>query len=176
MAARLTQALVVAILAAVLATPVARAGDAPAPAAAHPTLAERAAAIERVAEGPDGLRVVLGHISRELDIPVETLRTRHATTGLSWGELLLAERLAGEAGIEFDAVVAEHAAGRSWEAIARAHRVDLAALDAQVARAQEIVAEHIEDPTLPMVKTGAPRPAAPGRRGAAPAGGRGRRD
>ena len=39
-----------------------------------PTLEELAAAIERVRTGPDGERVVVGHISRKLAVSVEVLR------------------------------------------------------------------------------------------------------
>jgi len=58
--------------------------------AAPPTLEELAAAIERVRTGPDGERVVVGHISRKLAVSVEALRAQHAQTGLGWGELLIA--------------------------------------------------------------------------------------
>ena len=50
-----------------------------------PTLAERAAAIDRVLTEREGFRGVVGHISRELGIVVDTLRAQQAQTGLSWG-------------------------------------------------------------------------------------------
>ena len=41
--------------------------------------------------------------------------------------------------LEFDQVVKEFRAGTDWEGIARAHRVNLEKLDADVAQSQEIV-------------------------------------
>src|SRR5206468_4386317 len=67
-----------------------------------PTLADRAAAIDRVVTQPEGYRVVVGHISRELSIVVDTLRAQHAQTGLSWGEILIAHRVSREAKVSFD--------------------------------------------------------------------------
>ncbi|HEY7287995.1 MAG TPA: hypothetical protein VH497_21250, partial [Vicinamibacterales bacterium] len=59
-------------------------------AADPPTLEELAVAIDRVRAGPDGERIVVGHVSRKLSISVETLRAQQAQTRLDWGELLIA--------------------------------------------------------------------------------------
>ena len=67
-------------------------------AADEPTLEERVAAIDRVVAQPDGMRVVLGHISRELHVSAEDLRTQGAQTGLGLGEILVANRLAADRG------------------------------------------------------------------------------
>ena len=90
-----------------------------------PTLADRAAAIDRVLTQTEGYRVVVGHISRELSIVVDTLRAQHAQTGLSWGEILVAHRVAREAKVSFDQIAAEYRTGKSWEDLARDHKVDL---------------------------------------------------
>ena len=58
-----------------------------------PTLEELAAGIDRVRTGPDGERVVAGHISRKLAVSVEVLRAQRARTGLDWGDLLVANLL-----------------------------------------------------------------------------------
>ncbi|HWO91051.1 MAG TPA: hypothetical protein VNP53_03700, partial [Methylomirabilota bacterium] len=52
-----------------------------------PTLEELATAIEGVRTGPDGERIVVGHISRKLAVSVEALRAQRAQTRLGWGEL-----------------------------------------------------------------------------------------
>src|SRR5437773_7796683 len=58
-----------------------------------PTFEELVAAIEKVRTGPDGERIVAGHISRKLAMSVEVLRTQRARTGLDWGDLLIANLL-----------------------------------------------------------------------------------
>src|SRR5437660_12071349 len=58
-----------------------------------PTLEELAAAIERARTGPDGERVVDGHISRKLAVSAEALRAQRTRTELSWGEVLIANLL-----------------------------------------------------------------------------------
>src|SRR6185295_15197307 len=77
-------------------------------------LAERAAAIERASTAPDGYRVVVGHLSRELSIPVDGLRTQRLQTGLDWGAIFIANRIAKDAGMSFDQVVTELRAGKQW--------------------------------------------------------------
>src|SRR6266481_2339129 len=73
-----------------------------------PTLEELAAAIERARTGPDGERVVVGHISRKLAVSAEALRAQHAQTGLGWGELLIANLLLSKTAKQtIDHVVAE---------------------------------------------------------------------
>src|SRR5258705_7010601 len=111
----------------------------------EPTLAERAAAIESVSTQSDGARVVIGHLSRKLHIPSDTLKAKRAQTGLSWGELLIANRLSGAKGLTFDHVVAEFRSGKSWDAIARDHNVNLGKLTSDVRQSQEIVEQREED-------------------------------
>ena len=69
-------------------------------------LSESVAAIERASTEPDGTRVVVGHISRKLGVSVETLRQERAQTGLGWGDLLLAHRLAKLTGGTVDQITA----------------------------------------------------------------------
>jgi hypothetical protein len=128
------------------------AGAAPAGGADPPTLAERAAAIERASTAPDGFRVVVGHVSRELGIPVDVLRGQRAQTGLDWGALLIANRLARETGLTLEQVVAESRRGTSWEDIARAHNVDVAKLAGAVANTQSIVERRAEDKAPPPMQ------------------------
>jgi hypothetical protein len=109
------------------------------------TLEERAVAIDHVMTEPDGARVVIGHVSRRLHVGSDTLKDQQTQTGLGWGELLVAHLIAKMAAIEFDQVVGEYRAGTDWEGIARAHRVNLEKLDADVAQSQEIVEQREED-------------------------------
>ena len=109
-----------------------------------PTLEEIAAAIDQVAQEPDGDRVVVGHISRTLAMSAETLRTERARIGLGWGDLLIAHRLSREPGPLLDEVVAELKRGKSWKEIV-GDRMDLAILVAEIQRSQEIIEARGED-------------------------------
>jgi hypothetical protein len=128
------------------------------------TLAERVAAIDQVVLQRDGFRVVVGHISRELAIPVETLREQRKKTDLSWGELLLAHRLAREGKTDLDTVVTEFRGGKTWEDIARDHKVDLAQLSALIHRTEATVEARSED-KAPAPIQGTPSAAPPSGRG-----------
>lgn len=110
-----------------------------------PTLGERAAAIEQASRAPDGERVVAGHVSRALQLSVETLRTERLQTGLGWGELLIAHRLAKEGRLAFDAVVAEFRHGKTWEQIALDHTVNMDKLGKEIQGSQEMVERRSED-------------------------------
>lgn len=131
-----------------------------------PTLEERAAAIERASTAPDGDRVVVGHISRTLSIPVEKLRTQRAQTGLGWGDLLIANRLSRETGLSLDQVVAEFQSGSRWEDIAHHHNVDVQRLDKDLDRSKELIEQRAEDraPQSDLgSRLGQPSPARPTR-------------
>ena len=125
----------------------------PAWSADPPTLAERAAAIERVSTETDGARVVIGHLSRKLHIPTDTLQAQRKQSGLGWGELLIANLISTMAKLTFDQIVGEFRNGKSWEGIARDHHVNLQRLADDVDRSQEIV-ERREEDRAPTVTSG----------------------
>ena len=116
-----------------------------APATTEPTLAQRAAAIDTAAAEPDGERVVLGHVSRKLRVSAETLRAQRMQTGLGWGELLIANRLAAEVHAPLDEIIAEARDGRTWERIATERGADLAWLTADVRASEETIEQRSED-------------------------------
>ncbi|MBI3826705.1 MAG: hypothetical protein HY294_11960 [Candidatus Rokubacteria bacterium] len=120
-----------------------------------PALEERAAAIERSSKAPDGDRVVVGHLSRKLGVPVETLRMQRARTGLGWGDLLIANRLAGDTGLPVEQLAAEFRDGGSWTAVARAHGGRVEALIQDVGQTQEAVERRSED-RAPRTDVGVP--------------------
>ena len=137
-----------------------------------PTLADRAAAIDRILTEREGYRVVVGHISRELGIGVDILRAQQAQTGLTWGEILIAHRLAREAKVGFEQIAGEYRSGKSWEDLARERAADLATITAAVQRSQTIMEQRGEDKAPPPIQ-GTPSvtppssgmPPVPGRRG-----------
>jgi hypothetical protein len=126
------------VLAIVLAVALARGAE-------PPTLEDRAAAIERVSTERDGARVVIGHLSRKLQMPVDELRRERQRTGLGWGELLIANLVSRTAGLTVDQVAGEFRSGKSWEDIARTHHVNLETLAEDVDRTQETVEQREED-------------------------------
>jgi hypothetical protein len=113
------------------------------------TLEELAVAIERVRIGPDGERVVVGHISRKLGLSVEVLRVQQAQTRLGWGELLIANLLSRETKLTVDKVVAEFRGGAGWADIARHHNVNLEQLIKEVRQSQEAMEQRAEDRAPP---------------------------
>ena len=117
--------------------------------AAPPTLEELAVAIDRVRSGPDGERVVAGHISRKLGVSVETLRKQRAQMGLDWGELLVAYLLSKTMKLTVDQVVVEFRSGKGWTAIAHHHNVGLDQLIAEVQQSQQAMEQRAEDRAPP---------------------------
>jgi hypothetical protein len=94
---------------------------------------------------PDGERVVLGHLSRKLNMSAETLRGQRAQMGLGWGDLFIANRLALETQTPFETLVAEMRGGQDWESVARAHGADLQRLQTDVRASEEAVEQRSED-------------------------------
>ena len=122
--------------------------------AAPPTLEELAAAIERVRAGPDGERVVVGHISRKLAVSVETLQAQRAQTGLGWGELLIANLLLSKTTkLTIDHVMAEFRSGKGWADIAHHHNVGLDQLIEEVQQSQQAMEQRAEDRAPPRIET-----------------------
>ena len=110
-----------------------------------PTLEELAAAIDRARTGPDGERVVAGHISRKLAVSVESLRVQRARTGLDWGDLLIANLLCKTKEPTVDHVAAERKGGAGWSDIARHHNVNLDQLREEVQQSQQAMEQRSED-------------------------------
>src|SRR5262245_32897576 len=61
---------------------------------------------------------VLGRISNETGVPVDTLRRQKAETGLGFGDLEKANLLAAASGHSFREVVSRFKAGEGWGQIA----------------------------------------------------------
>src|SRR6266481_5259360 len=114
-----------------------------------PTLEELAAAIDKVRTGPDGERVVAGHISRKLGVSVEVLRAQRARTGLDWGDLLIANLLCKTTEPTVDHVAAEFRGGAGWADIARHHNIDLDQLRNEVRQSQQAMEQRSEDRAPP---------------------------
>jgi hypothetical protein len=129
-------------------------------AADSPTLEELAAGIEKVRSGPDGERVVVGHISRKLEMSVDALRAQRAQTTLGWGDLLIANLLSKGTKVSVDALAAELKSGMKWEDIARRHNARPDELINEVRQSQQAMEQRAEDRAPP--RTGSPSQGASG--------------
>jgi hypothetical protein len=109
------------------------------------TLETCAAAIESQAAEPDGDRVVVGHLSRQLGISVETLRQQRAQTALGWGDLLIANHLAAATGLTFEQTVTEYRTGKTWSEVAESHAIEVAELLKYVQEAEDAIEERSDD-------------------------------
>src|SRR5712671_6075931 len=118
-----------------------------------PTLEELATAIEGVRTGPDGERIVVGHISRKLAVSVEALRAQRAQTRLGWGELLIANLLSKATKLTVDEVVAEFRSGKGWADIAHHHNGGLDQLIKDVQQSQQAIEQRAEDRAPPRSET-----------------------
>ncbi len=70
----------------------------------------------------------LDRISAATGVPVETLQTERASTGLGWGEIEKAHLLANATGQSFDNVVALDQSGQGWGKIAHDSGLNLGKL------------------------------------------------
>jgi hypothetical protein len=70
----------------------------------------------------------LDRISTATGIPVATLQTERASTGLGWGSLEKAHLLANATGQSFDNIVALHQGGQGWGKIAHDNGLKLGTL------------------------------------------------
>ena len=70
----------------------------------------------------------LDRISAATGVPVATLQTERASTGLGWGSLEKAHLLANATGQSFDNIVALHQGGQGWGKIAHDNGLKLGTL------------------------------------------------
>lgn len=119
-----------------------------------PTLEDLAAAIDRLRTGPDGERVVVGHISRKVAVSVETLRAQQAQTKLGWGELFIANLMCkATTKLTVDQVASEFRSGVGWADIARRHNVSVDQLIAEVRQSQQAMEQRGEDKAPPRTES-----------------------
>jgi len=76
-------------------------------------------------------------ISTETGVPVATLQTERASTGLGWGSLENAHLLANASGQSFDSIVALHQSGEGWGKIAHDNGLNLGKLVSDAHRSSQ---------------------------------------
>ena len=76
-------------------------------------------------------------ISTETGVPVATLQTERASTGLGWGSLENAHLLSNASGQSFDSIVALHQSGEGWGKIAHDNGLNLGRLVSDAHRSSQ---------------------------------------
>jgi hypothetical protein len=79
----------------------------------------------------------LDRISAATGVPVATLQTERASTGLGWGSLEKAHLLANATGQNFNDIVAQHQAGQGWGKIAHDNGLNLGRLVSDAHRSSQ---------------------------------------
>ncbi len=116
------------------------------------TLRHEEPKLRRAIDGLDdlGMRPIRGYgllpaaVAWQTEVPIHTLVEQQAQTGLSYGELLMANALASKSGRSFNSVIVERANTKSWGDLAEQLGVDPTLV---VAKAN-IAAQRIRDVEL----------------------------
>ena len=82
----------------------------------------------------------LDRISVATGVPIETLQTQRASTGLGWGSVEKAHLLANATGQSFNDVVALHRSGQGWGKIAHDNGLNLGRLVSNANRSSQATA------------------------------------
>ncbi len=88
-------------------------------------LEEQAARLDNEARHADGSDRVFESLSKELGVPVETLKTQQQGTNFGFGQLFIANALAKQSGKTFDQMAQEFKSGKGWGQIAKENNVKL---------------------------------------------------
>jgi hypothetical protein len=78
-------------------------------------------------------------VSIQTKVPVEVLKKQRSASGLSYGQLLVANSLASGSGKSFDQILALRAKNRSWSQLATNLHISVKSIIARVNAADESV-------------------------------------
>lgn len=87
----------------------------------------RAAVVKLDAEAKtqvEGWTLIANAVAWQTKVPVKTLKQQHESTGLTYGELLVANSLAVGSGNSFEAVMAMKGKNRNWADVAKQLRIN----------------------------------------------------
>jgi hypothetical protein len=88
-------------------------------------LEQQAARLDREAKHANGNPRVFESLSKQLGVPVETLKAQRQNTKLGFGNLFIANALAKDTGKSFDQMASEFRAGRGWAVVAKQRDINL---------------------------------------------------
>ncbi len=107
-------------------------------AAENPAL--RSAVVKLDAEAKtnvEGWTLIANAVAWQTKVPVKTLKQQHETTGLTYGELLIANSLAMGSGNSFEAVLAMKQKSKTWAEVAKQLKINPDSLTARARAATE---------------------------------------
>jgi hypothetical protein len=84
-----------------------------------------------------GKEIFFESLSKQLNIPIETLKDQEANTNLSPGQLFIANSLAAASGKTFNQMVQEFKSGKGWGEIAKKDNVNLGKVVSDLKRANK---------------------------------------
>ena len=86
---------------------------------------KQATLLDDEARQSQGREAIYESLSKELNIPVETLQAQQKSTNFGFGQLFIANSLAASSGKTFDQISGEFRAGQGWGEIAKANNLKL---------------------------------------------------
>ncbi len=87
----------------------------------------------------EGWSLIGPAVSSQTGVPVETVRKQRAATGLSFGELLVANSLATGSGKTFNEIVRMKAKSQSWDQLAKQLNINIDSITARLRAAGDSV-------------------------------------
>ena len=102
----------------------------------------RKAIIELDAQGGtvvEGFALIASAVAWQTKVPVNTLKQQHSSTGLTYGELLIANSLAAGNNTTFDSIVAMKRKARSWSDLAKQLKINPDSIVARARAASESI-------------------------------------
>ncbi len=84
-----------------------------------------------------GHQAIFESLSKQLNVPVETLQAEQKSTNFGFGQLFIANALASSTGKTFDQIAQEFKSGKGWGEIAKENNVKLGKVVSSLKRANQ---------------------------------------
>jgi hypothetical protein len=130
-----------------------------APAVAQDRLDELATVVNQSSASPKSEAGTIERMAKTLRVDADALRTEQTGSGLGWGDLFLAHRIATRGGHPVSKVIAARRSGANWTTIAEEARVEPDALVADVVAAWPDAARVLPKPATPASASAPDKPA-----------------
>ncbi len=92
-------------------------------------------------ESTQSQETVFNSLSKQLNVPINTLRAQQTSTSFGPGQLLIANSLATAGGKTFDQIAQEFKSGKGWGVIAKENNLNLGRVVSDLKRANKQVQE-----------------------------------
>lgn len=87
----------------------------------------------------DGYALVVPAVKLQTGVPAETLKWQRQKTGLTYGELLVANSLATGSGKSFNEIIAMKNKGQSWSQISQSLKINIDSITSRLKTAEESI-------------------------------------